>query len=158
MAGKEKILYTVSEDAGDEEPLTEGKSKEHLSTFGLRLFTEEAKPVIEKFISDNCLDQGNADVWIDSKGRISVTFEAPFHSAICLDFDFGDIEITERALMLAFIKGAIDFTADAEFDEIWSSDFGNHNGFTPSAFLRMLQEDEAFFLETAIRFINQLDS
>ena len=42
-----------------------------------------------------------------------------------------------------------DFDADEQFMELWSKEFAEHNHFTPSQFVRMLQEDEASFKELA---------
>ncbi len=42
-----------------------------------------------------------------------------------------------------------DFDADERFMELWSREFAEHNHFTPSQFLNMLQEDEASFKELA---------
>ena len=41
------------------------------------------------------------------------------------------------------------FDADERFMELWSKKFAEHNHFTPSQFIRMLQEDEASFKELA---------
>ena len=39
--------------------------------------------------------------------------------------------------------------ADERFMELWSKDFAEHNHFSPSQFIRMLQEDEASLKELA---------
>ena len=41
------------------------------------------------------------------------------------------------------------FDADERFMELWSKDFAEHNHFSPSQFIRMLQEDEASLKELA---------
>jgi hypothetical protein len=42
-----------------------------------------------------------------------------------------------------------DFDADEQFMELWNADFAKDNGFTPSQFIKMLQEDEASLRELA---------
>ena len=42
------------------------------------------------------------------------------------------------------------FNTDERFMELWSEEFAEHNHFTPSQFIRMLQEDEASFKELAM--------
>jgi hypothetical protein len=38
-----------------------------------------------------------------------------------------------------------EFDADEQFMELWSKEFAEHNHFSPSQFIRMLQEDEKSF-------------
>jgi hypothetical protein len=44
-----------------------------------------------------------------------------------------------------------EFDADERFMELWSKEFAEHNHFSPSQFIKMLQEDEKTFRDVAYR-------
>ena len=52
------------------------------------------------------------------------------------------------------IKRFEDFDADDEFTELWSVEFAEHNHFSPSQFMKMLQEDEKSLRELANKLEN----
>ena len=72
--------------------------------------------------------------------------EAPNNATWQIQFKKDD-EIDD--IILKTIEQLEKFDADNEFTELWSKDFAEHNHFTPSQFIRMLQEDEASFKELA---------
>lgn len=98
------------------------------------------------------LDHGRAEVFQVSGPHWSdvlfVTVEAPNHSTICTSFPKGSTETDLRRGLCDLMR---EFDADEEFDVLWSREFGAQNGYRPSEFMGMLQEDMAFFLATAAR-------
>ena len=121
--------------------------------------------LIDDIVDEYELDWGNRDVDIDFDTETGyVLVEAPHHATIYVDLDpiiayivkhkFEDNSDTDEFIS-AHIKKAIaehieDFSADEEFNEIGCEVTSNpNNHFTPSEFLRMLQDDEEFFTETA---------
>ena len=91
------------------------------------------------------LSHGNSEVLIQD-GRLSVTMEAPNHATINLNVPVMESdEETIGNLKTEMIDRMSRFAADEEFNELWSPEFAEHNGFTPSGFMKMLQEDENHF-------------
>ncbi|MDR0574317.1 MAG: hypothetical protein LBG96_09865 [Tannerella sp.] len=92
--------------------------------------------------------------WVDSRERCYVSeqdddyfcIEAPNNADISVNIEEDD---TIEDIVARTIEHLRDFEADERFTEWWSADFAKHNGFSPSQFLRMLQEDEASFRELA---------
>lgn len=72
--------------------------------------------------------------------------EAPNHTTINLNVPvMKSDEETIGNLKTEMIDRMSRFTADAEFDKLWSPEFAEHNGVTPSGFMKMLKEDETYF-------------
>jgi hypothetical protein len=115
---------------------------------------------LEELIEDNMLDYGNAEVVFENShgdgwGGFYMTVEAPNNSIITLDFRTEEdpkLVISERDFVDEFISSANAFDADERFNDVWDREFAQHNGFTPSQFLRMLQKDQLFFEEKAREF------
>ena len=63
--------------------------------------------------------------------------------------------MVQKIILRAIADEIRKFNADDEFDEIWSIEFGRHNGFRASEFIQMLQEDEADFKERAVRMYKE---
>ena len=88
--------------------------------------------------------------WIDcsktcyatEKGEDYFVVKAPNNATWQIQFDKDD-EIDD--IISKTIKQLEEFDADNEFMELWSKEFAEHNSFTPSQFIRILQEDEASF-------------
>jgi hypothetical protein len=97
--------------------------------------------------------------WIDNDNSCYITeqdtdyflVEAPNNADIYVRFDDDD-EIEN--IMSKMIEILQDFDADERFMDLWSKDFAEHNHFSPSQFIRMLQEDEASFKELAYKLRN----
>ncbi|OZG59903.1 hypothetical protein BLEM_2078 [Bifidobacterium lemurum] len=101
----------------------------------------DLRTAAERIIEDFDLDYGNAETSIQD-GYLYMTVEAPNHATVSVDVDgTADEERLRRFLATAMD----DFDPDEEFDKLWSSDFAELNGFTPSGFIGMLQEDKDFF-------------
>ena len=96
-------------------------------------------------LKDCDLIHGNAEVSLQN-GRLYVTMEAPNHATISLNVPVMESdEETIGNLRTEMIDRMGRFDADEEFNELWSPEFAEHNGFTPSGFLKMLQKDEEHF-------------
>ena len=102
-------------------------------------------------LKDYNLEHGNGRVHLQD-GRLSVTMEAPNHTTINLNVPV--MESDEKTIMnlkAEMIDRMGRFDADEEFTELWSKEFAEHNGFTPSGFMKMLQDDEKHFHGAAVR-------
>jgi len=92
--------------------------------------------------------------WIDSSKTCYVTetgedyfvVEAPNNADVHVHYEEYD-EIDD--IISCTIDKLENFDADEQFMELWSIEFANHNHFSPSQFIRMLQEDEETFKELA---------
>ena len=79
------------------------------------------------------------------------TVQCPRDASVTVMYEKGnDIEdiITEA------ITRFEDFDTDEQFMELWSVEFAEHNHFSPSQFIRMLQEDEASLKKLAYKLRN----
>lgn len=107
---------------------------------------------VAALIEEYDLDHGNAEVYYwqsdPAPGGLYVSVEAPNHATVGTWIGVG---VSEEELRRELAERMREFDADEEFNEMWSPKFGDHNGFTPSEFMGMLQEDMAFFRETAAR-------
>ena len=119
------------------------------------MILEEAKVLAEDFLDRYNLNHGNAYVEDNTYGDLYVLFEAPRNTTISELIDKGIIEDCEDAeefediLKRAFKRRVSSFDPDAEFNELWSVDFGNHNGFTAREFMELLDDDDAYFNDVA---------
>ena len=68
--------------------------------------------------------------------------QAPNNSDVFVNIETDD-DIED--IIFRTIERFEDFDTDEQFMELWSVDFAEHNRFSPSQFLRMLQEDEENF-------------
>ena len=102
-------------------------------------------------LKDYGLTHGNTEVSLQN-GNLYVTMEAPNHATISLNVPV--MESDEKTIMnlkAEMIDRMGRFDADEEFTELWSKEFAEHNGFTPSGFMKMLQDDEKHFHGAAVR-------
>ena len=97
---------------------------------------------LDKFLMEASeLDYGNAEAWEDDH-NVWMTVEAPNHSTMGISVEKGSPMSRVYAQLRIF---GDDFSAEDEFDELWSPEFGQHNGYTPTQFAQMLDEDEEFY-------------
>lgn len=98
----------------------------------------------------NHLNFGNGEVYADDS-MINVTIEAPNHTTLNIQFIDDEIEKLKSEFMSTYIKHTIKtidcFDPEDTFNELWSTEFGEHNGFTAFQFVDILKEDEQFFKE-----------
>ena len=100
---------------------------------------------VQDLLDEYDLSHGNSDVLLQG-GELGVNVEAPNHTIICLHVPITESdEETIGNLKAKMIAQMGRFDADEEFNELWSREFAEHNGFTPSGFMRMLQKDEEHF-------------
>lgn len=118
------------------------------------LTNQEIKSLAENIIDRYLLDYNNAEVYLQ-EGILYMTVEAPNHATIGVDVNLNDWvlnkKVAEKIIIKAIVEQIRTFDADDEFDELWSIEFGSYNGFRASEFIRMLQEDEVFFKNCAVK-------
>ena len=118
------------------------------------LTDQEIKSLAENIIDRYLLDYNNAEVYLQ-EGILYMTVEAPNHATIGVDINLNDWTLNKRVAEKIILKAIVErirtFDADDEFDDLWSTEFGRHNGFRASEFIGMLQEDEAFFKDCALK-------
>jgi len=94
--------------------------------------------------------------WIDSSKTCYVTetdedyfvIEAPNNATWQIQFEKED-DIDD--IIYKTKEQLEEFDADERFTDFWSKEFAEHNHFSPSQFIKMLQEDEASFKELAYK-------
>lgn len=111
-----------------------------------------------EYVTDH-LNFGNGEVYIDDS-MINVTIEAPNHTTLNIQFIDDEIEKLKSEFKTTYLVKAIKtieaFDPEETFNELWSSDFGKHNNFTPFQFVEILKEDEQFFKEEKDQLQKQL--
>lgn len=111
---------------------------------------DKAVNVAYNFIEEHNLDFGNAETYTQFNS-LFVYVEAPNHWTVLLDeIELSNVEHEEQLLTILeerFIEAVDRLDVDDYFNEVWSREFGLHNGFTPSSFLSGLQEDLSYFVE-----------
>ncbi|HDG8789424.1 TPA: hypothetical protein PBT65_001725 [Staphylococcus aureus] len=91
----------------------------------------------------------NSEVLHQGEEIISV-IEAKNHTTIAVEFDI--LELKKHALNLKnyivnmYQKYVEQFDVDEEFNMLWSKEFAEHNNFTPSQFLNILEQDRNYFI------------
>lgn len=113
----------------------------------------ETHNMLQSVVDDYELDYGNGELY-DEDGSVYVTIEAPNSATMGFPIQSG---ATRKEALEEIIDYAEDFDADREFDETWSRDFANQNGFTPREFMSMLQEDQQFYRDTALAMRHELN-
>lgn len=107
-----------------------------------------AQDIIDKYE----LDYGNAEI-CPQGDEVYITVEAPNNSTVTV---YVPNDADRKTVLKALAQRTLEFDADDELDELWSAEFGEHNGFTPSRFLCMLIEDMEYFERTSDRLVDEL--
>lgn len=107
-----------------------------------------AQDIIDKYE----LDYGNAEI-CPQGDEVYITIEAPNNSTVTV---YVPNDANKKTILKTLVQRTLEFDADDEFDELWFAEFGEHNGFTPSQFLRMLTEDMKYFEWTSDRLVDEL--
>lgn len=111
-----------------------------------------------EYVTDH-LNFGNGEVYADDS-MVNVTIEAPNHTTLNIQFIDNEIEKLKSEFKTTYLVKAIKtieaFDPEKTFNELWSSDFGKHNNFTPFQFVEILKEDEQFFKEEKDQLQKQL--
>lgn len=124
------------------------------------LTPQEIIYLAQNIINRYWLDYNNADVELFENDVLAMMVEAPNHATVEVSVDLTNLVLDDKKMLkkiiLRTIAGEIrKFNADDEFDELWSIEFGRHNGFRASEFIKMLQEDEEYFKEHAGRMYKE---
>ncbi len=119
------------------------------------LTPQEIIDLAQNIINRYSLDYDNAEVELFENDILAIMVEAPNHAIVEVTIDLNnwvleDKKMVEKIILRTIADEIRKFNADDEFDELWSIEFGRHNGFRASEFIQGLQEDEKYFKEQAI--------
>lgn len=123
--------------------------------------TEVSIDLIEtiELVNEELSFNGNNSEVVHQEDEIISTIEAENHTTIEVVFNILDLKmhtLNLKGYILAIYEKAIEnFDVDEEFEMLWSTEFGKHNGFSPREFIRILEEDEAYFKEQLNELQNQ---
>lgn len=123
--------------------------------------TEVSIDLIETIeqVNEELSFNGNNSEVVHQDHEIISTIEAENHTTIEVVFNILDLKmhtLNLKGYILGIYEKAIEnFDVDEEFEMLWSTEFGNHNGFSPREFIRILEEDEAYFKEQLNELQNQ---
>lgn len=114
---------------------------------------EQIVSSLEEFLETHSLSHGNSEVVCEEDtNTICMVIEAPGHTTLSILFDqedISDMDIMPDSIISKRVSESINsFDVDETFDELWSSNFSEQNGFTPRSFINRLEEDEDHFLST----------
>lgn len=115
--------------------------------------TEKIIEMIKTIANENCMLGYNSEFY-EQGNEIYASFEEENHSMVRIWFDLDEFEDANSVEILSHILYTIiyrlrQFDAEEEFNEIWSKEFGKHNGYTAFEFVEMLKADEQQFHEKA---------
>ncbi|MCI2910956.1 hypothetical protein [Staphylococcus hominis] len=122
--------------------------------------TEVSIDLIEtiELVNEELSFNGNNSEVVHQDHEIISTIEAKNHTTIAVVINILDLKMHTLNLkdyILAIYEKAIEeFDVDEEFESLWTIKFGRHNGFSPREFIRILEEDEAYFKDQ----LNELQS
>ena len=124
------------------------------------LTPQEIMYLAQSVINRYWLDYNNAGVELFENDVLAMLVEAPNHATVEVTVDLSDWVLEDKKMIKKIILRAVadeirTFNADDEFDELWSIEFGRRNGFRASEFIQMLQEDEEYFKEHAVRMYRE---
>lgn len=123
--------------------------------------TEVSIDLIEtiELVNEELSFNGNNSEVVHQDHEIISRIEAENHTTLEVVFNILDLKMHTLNLkdyILAIYEKAIEkFDVDEEFEMLWSTEFGKHNGFSPREFIRILEEDEAYFKEQLNELQNQ---
>ena len=114
---------------------------------------EQIVSSLEDFLEEHSLSHGNSEVVVEENmNTIYMVIEAPGHTTLSIFFDqedISDMDIMADSIISKRVSETINlFDVDETFNELWSSHFSEHNGFTPRSFINRLEADEDHFLST----------
>lgn len=115
--------------------------------------TEKIIDMIETIASKNYMLGDNSELYEQDNGIYAI-FEEENYSTITIWFDLDELEDANSVEVLSHVLYTIiyrlrKFDAEEEFNELWSDEFGKHNGYTAFEFVEMLKADEQQFHEKA---------
>jgi hypothetical protein len=124
-----------------------GNNKEETS---IKLDLVEVIEIINESLNLNGI---NSEVIVDNDEIIS-TIEADNNTTISVIFDIYELKLNSLELksfiLNSYMMAIESFDIDEEFNKLWSPSFGKHNNFTPSEFMKILEEDYQYFLNQIV--------
>ncbi|MCH4519537.1 hypothetical protein [Staphylococcus haemolyticus] len=113
---------------------------------------------IEQINEELSFNNNNSDV-VHQDHEIISTIEAENHTTIEVIINIFILKLhtlnLKDYILEVYEKAIEEFDVDNEFDSLWSSEFGRHNGFSPREFIAILEEDEAYFKNQLNELRNQ---
>ena len=115
--------------------------------------TEKIIEMIKKIASENYMLGDNSEFY-EQGNMIYARFEGENYSTVTIWFGIDEfegansVEVLSHVLYIS-ICSLRRFDAEEEFNDIWSEEFGEHNGYTAFEFVEMLKADEQQFHEKA---------
>lgn len=103
---------------------------------------------VTRLIEDHDLSHGNFE-YDEYDGEITVIVEAPNHTTFSIYHNPEEHGDTIGDFRKRFVEQIDEFNAEEEYEELWSLDFGNHNGFTADSFYVLLHVAGLFFEKVA---------
>lgn len=115
--------------------------------------TERIIEMIKTIASENYMLDRNSEFY-EQENEIYASFEGENNSTIAIYFDLDLMEDLNSVEILSYVLNTIiyklrEFNADEEFNNLWSTEFGENNGFSPTEFIEMLKDDEDQFWDIA---------
>lgn len=101
--------------------------------------SDKAAQTAQDFSDRYGLDNGNGEINVDEQ-TLQMTVEGTNNTTVT--FELPVDQVTDANLAKAMSQAVDDLDVDDEFNELWSPDFADNNGFTPSGFIQNLQEDK----------------
>lgn len=112
-----------------------------------------------ELVNEELTFNGNNSEVVHQEDEIISTIEAENNTTIEVVFNILDLKmhtLNLKGYILAIYEKAIEnFDVDEKFEMLWSTEFGRHNGFSPREFIRILEEDGAYFKEQLNELQNQ---
>lgn len=115
--------------------------------------TEKIMEMIEKIAREHDMLGDNSELCEQENGIYAI-FEEENNATIVIWFDIDVMEELNSVEILSYVLSTIiyrlrQFDAEEEFNELWSTDFGERNGYTAFEFVEMLKADEQQFHQKA---------
>lgn len=115
--------------------------------------TEKIIDMIEKIASENYMLGDNSELYEQGNGIYAI-FEEENNATIVIWFDLDELDGANSVEILSHVLYTIiyrlrQFDAEEEFNALWSTDFGERNGYTAFEFVEMLKADEQQFHQKA---------
>lgn len=109
--------------------------------------------MIKTIASENYMMGDNSE-FFEQDNEIFAKFEEENHATVGIWFDLDELDGANSVEVLSHVLYTIiyrlrQFDAEEEFNEFWSTDFGEHNGYTAFEFVEMLKADEEQFHKKA---------
>lgn len=120
------------------------------NVYKMKRTEDQIADIIDEAISTLHIDHSDAqleEVYTDSA---SIFIGIPNRSTLRADISFDaeafeSDEALEKHIAASIREQALAFSADEEFEELWTDGFGEHHELTAEEFYKMLEDDEKVF-------------